>query len=198
MHDTLEGKGQQPSQPLPSINDIEQRALQFLGHRPCKWQCEVALAILRRQDTICIAPTGAGKTLTFWLPLLFSTDNVVVVVTPLNILGAQNREKLKKLGISAIAIDGENATDVNVTVRLLLLFALICSLFHRTSNMPGIALLWSIRRSPSSQRGRLRRYGVTNHFSDASPVSSGMKFTALVHGAHFDPVMSTPHVCGQS
>lgn len=119
MHDTSEGKGPQPSQPLPSIDDIKQHAITVLGTRPCKWQCEVALAILRCQDTICIAPTGAGKTLTFWLPLLLSTSNVVVVVTLLNILGVQNEEKLKKLGISAIAVDGENATDINIMVHLL-------------------------------------------------------------------------------
>lgn len=102
---------------MPSLEEIEAHAHKFFGYRPCKWQCEVVLAILARKDTICIAPTGAGKTLTFWLPLRFRPDNIVVVIMPLNILGVQNRQKLEKLGISAIAIDEETATDVNITVR---------------------------------------------------------------------------------
>ena len=117
MSDVSEAEGQLPSPSLPSLEDIERHAVAFFGHRPCKWQCEVVLAILKGQDTICIAPTGAGKTLTFWLPLLFSPDGIVVVITPLNILGAQNKQKLQQLNISAISIDAENATDVNVTVR---------------------------------------------------------------------------------
>lgn len=80
--------------PLPTIEQIEQRALEFFGYRPCRWQCEVVLATLRGQDVICIAPTGAGKILTFWLPLLFRPKGTVVVITPLNILGVQNQKRL--------------------------------------------------------------------------------------------------------
>ncbi|KIP06062.1 hypothetical protein PHLGIDRAFT_478352 [Phlebiopsis gigantea 11061_1 CR5-6] len=117
MNNTSEGSGSQSARPLPSVEDIERHALSFFGNRPCKWQCEVVLAMLRRQDTICVAPTGAGKTLTFWLPLLFDPTGIVVVITPLNILGAQNQRKLEKLGIGAITVNAENATDVTATVR---------------------------------------------------------------------------------
>ncbi|KAG2046074.1 hypothetical protein BDR06DRAFT_899841, partial [Suillus hirtellus] len=55
-------------------------------------------------DIICIAGTGKGKTLTFWMPLLFDSTSVQVVITPLNLLGKQNVMDLKKAGISAISI----------------------------------------------------------------------------------------------
>ncbi|KAF8837391.1 hypothetical protein BDN67DRAFT_873341, partial [Paxillus ammoniavirescens] len=41
-------------------------------------------------DIVCIAGTGMGKTLTFWLPLLFCLEGIQIVVTPLNQLGQQN------------------------------------------------------------------------------------------------------------
>ncbi|KAF8553794.1 hypothetical protein OG21DRAFT_1383687, partial [Imleria badia] len=49
-----------------------QRTYQVFGIRPCLWQVKVAAAILRgKKDVICTAGTGMGKTLTFWMPLLF-------------------------------------------------------------------------------------------------------------------------------
>ena len=43
-----------------------------------------------------------GKTLCFWLPLLFRPNGIQIVVTPLNLLGKQNAASLTKAGISAI------------------------------------------------------------------------------------------------
>ncbi|KAF7793204.1 hypothetical protein EIP86_004313 [Pleurotus ostreatoroseus] len=48
------------------------------------------------------------------MPLLFRPGGNVVVVTPLNILGAQNKERLTKLGITAISVDAESATPKNL------------------------------------------------------------------------------------
>ncbi|KAG1852966.1 hypothetical protein C8R48DRAFT_573136, partial [Suillus tomentosus] len=62
------------------------------------------------RDIICIAGTGKGKTLTFWMPLLFDSTSVQVVITPLNLLGEQNVMDLKKAGISAISIHADTAT----------------------------------------------------------------------------------------
>ena len=45
--------------------------------------------------------TGAGKTLTFWMPLLFDKGSIQVVVTPLNILGDLNINDLKARGCLA-------------------------------------------------------------------------------------------------
>ncbi len=53
---------------------------------------------------VCTAATGFGKTLTFFMPLLFSPDSVIIIVTALNILGEQNVRQLAEVGISGIAV----------------------------------------------------------------------------------------------
>jgi len=58
-----------------------------------------------------------GKTLTFWMPLLFRPEGIQIVVTPLNLLGKQNATSLAKAGIGAIAISSETATPANFQVR---------------------------------------------------------------------------------
>ncbi|KAG6373131.1 hypothetical protein JVT61DRAFT_6737 [Boletus reticuloceps] len=51
-----------------------------------------------------------GKTLTFWLLLLFRPSGIQIVITPLNQLGQQNMDSLCKAGISSIAINADTAT----------------------------------------------------------------------------------------
>ncbi|KAI0688583.1 P-loop containing nucleoside triphosphate hydrolase protein [Cerioporus squamosus] len=100
-----------PTVALPSIAELQQKTLEKFGCTPCRWQCDVALALLAgKQDVICISGTGSGKTLPFWMPLLFRPDGIQVVVTPLNILGSQNQNKLQALGIPAINVTADNAT----------------------------------------------------------------------------------------
>jgi superfamily II DNA helicase RecQ len=71
----------------------------------------VVEAVLKHnKDIIAIAATGSGKTLTFWMPLLFKKNGIHIVVTPLNILGKQNVNNLAKLGIQGITVTAENAT----------------------------------------------------------------------------------------
>ena len=73
---------------VPLLSEIHKNAIKFFGHRPCIWQLKAVETILRQdQDVVCIAGTGLGKTLTFWMPLLFCKDGIQIVVTPLNILG---------------------------------------------------------------------------------------------------------------
>ncbi|KIK11093.1 hypothetical protein PISMIDRAFT_123296, partial [Pisolithus microcarpus 441] len=99
---------------LPSLSNIRTSTQQFFGVRPCLWQLKVAETILKGdKDIICIAGTGMGKTLTFWMPLLFREDGMQIVVTPLNLLGKQNVAYLSKAGIWAISISGETATPAN-------------------------------------------------------------------------------------
>ena len=61
------------------------------GKVACWWQVQIALGLYERKDIIGVAPTGAGKTLTFWLPILMALDDghqdkISFVVTPLNLL----------------------------------------------------------------------------------------------------------------
>ncbi|KAI5997895.1 P-loop containing nucleoside triphosphate hydrolase protein [Pisolithus albus] len=99
---------------LPSLSNIRIHTQQVFGVRPCLWQLRVAETILKgEKDVICIAGTGMGKTLTFWMPLLFRPDGIQIVVTPLNLLGQQNVASLAKAGIQAISISSEMASPAN-------------------------------------------------------------------------------------
>jgi len=95
----------------PSFDEIRAKTLENLGRRPCLWQVCVCDAILRGQDVISLAATGSGKTLTFWMPLLFRPQGIQIIVTPLNILGEQNTELLSRLDIEGIFISAKTATE---------------------------------------------------------------------------------------
>ncbi len=69
-----------------------------------------------KHDIISIAGTGAGKTLTFWLPLLFRPDGIQIVVTLLNILGQQNVDTLLKVGVEGIFISAKTASAKKFSV----------------------------------------------------------------------------------
>ena len=78
--------------PIPTFEAIRTCTLEKLGVSPCLWQCNVTKSVLEAlNDVVSVAPTGGGKTMTFWMPLLFRPEGIVVVITPLNILGSQVR-----------------------------------------------------------------------------------------------------------
>ena len=56
------------------------------GKRPCWFQIQTALAIYEGKDIVGCAPTGAGKTLSYWIPLLMALEDkknkMSFVVTP--------------------------------------------------------------------------------------------------------------------
>ena len=66
------------------------------------------------------APTGTGKTLFFWVPLLMALadgkDKMMFVVTLLNVLGKQNESVLGEAGLPAIAVSAENANEETFNV----------------------------------------------------------------------------------
>ena len=104
---------------VPSILEIRQKVIHFLGYRPCLWQICIVEALLKHdKDIISIAATGSGKTLTFWMPLLFRPDGIQIIITPLNILRKQNVDTLTGLGISRIALHAKTATAKNFKVRM--------------------------------------------------------------------------------
>jgi superfamily II DNA helicase RecQ len=108
-----------PKPKLPSFDEIRRRTQAVLGYRPCLWQIHIVEAILKRdKDIISIAATGSGKTLTFWMPLLFKNEGIQIIVTPLNILGKQNIDSLTACGIRGVTVTAENATKYTFKVRL--------------------------------------------------------------------------------
>ena len=100
-------------------SQIRQKTLEVLGRRPCDWQIRAVRAGLEDKDIIMVSPTGSGKTLTFWIPLLFKMG-IMIVVSPLIILGEENVKELESMRINAIGISAETATSENFRVRLFL------------------------------------------------------------------------------
>ncbi|KAF8421869.1 P-loop containing nucleoside triphosphate hydrolase protein, partial [Boletus edulis BED1] len=99
---------------IPPFSIIRRRTQEVFNVQPCLWQMKVVEAILHRErDVLCIAGTGMGKTLTFWMPLLFRPEGIQIVVTPLNLLGKQNIVALTRAHIPAISINSETATATN-------------------------------------------------------------------------------------
>ncbi|KAF6751553.1 P-loop containing nucleoside triphosphate hydrolase protein [Ephemerocybe angulata] len=86
--------------PELSVERVRSLAQKYFNKRPCLWQVKVAQHLYNGKDVVCCMRTGAGKTLSFWLPLLSSiekrTKKITLVVTPLNLLGKQNQAELEK------------------------------------------------------------------------------------------------------
>ncbi len=76
---------------------------------------KAALALREQHDVVAVAATGAGKTLSFWIGLLMALeegqDKLVIIVTPLSLLGKQNEDLLRVADIPAVAVDARNATE---------------------------------------------------------------------------------------
>jgi RecQ family ATP-dependent DNA helicase len=69
-------------------------------------------SIMGKQDTICIFPTGAGKTATFVIPALcMNWGNLVFC--PLKALMRDQVKQLQAMGIVALDISSDNAPHVN-------------------------------------------------------------------------------------
>ncbi|KAI0829217.1 P-loop containing nucleoside triphosphate hydrolase protein [Trametes gibbosa] len=83
---------------LPSVEEVWRTTLLHLKRWPY---------------VVCISGTGSGKTLRFWMPLLFQPNSIQIIITPLNVLGDQNIKQLADLDICAIAICAKTATAQN-------------------------------------------------------------------------------------
>lgn len=94
-------------------NDVESKT----GIRPCLWQIAVVRLILKQQDVITVAATGSGKSLTYWMALLYIKYGIVLLVTPLKLLGKQFVEVLTGNKITAVSMTAANATNQLFEVR---------------------------------------------------------------------------------
>lgn len=77
---------------VPSLEEMDDIVEEKLGfqYRACSFQLQSARLQLLGKNVFTFAPTGAGKTLSFWIPLLFNDNGIQILVTPLNILGDKN------------------------------------------------------------------------------------------------------------
>ncbi|KAJ3964774.1 P-loop containing nucleoside triphosphate hydrolase protein [Lentinula raphanica] len=95
-----------------SDEEARSQAFNLFGKYPCLWQIKAARAILNGQDILTIAPTGAGKSLAYWLPLVFVEHGTIIVVTPLKELGAQFEAQLNAVGCNALNVTAHTAEEV--------------------------------------------------------------------------------------
>ena len=82
---------------------IMTNSLQKYKITPCLFQRDICIALLHKIDMVSSAPTGSGKTITFFLPMLFETG-ITIIISPLNMLGVQHAQSAKDFGYSALAI----------------------------------------------------------------------------------------------
>ena len=98
--------------PVPTYSEIHRVTTEAFGQRPCLLQTQICAGILQNKlNLAACARTGFGKSLTFMMPLLFSTDSIILVVTALNLLGTQTVASLEKEGLSSISITGKNDNE---------------------------------------------------------------------------------------
>jgi superfamily II DNA helicase RecQ len=96
---------------LPSLDEMRETIKERFGFYLCTWQLKAASTQLEQNDLLTLAPMGSGKTLTFWIPLLFNGNGIMIVVTPLIVLGEKNVAELKLVSILAINLTTSLATD---------------------------------------------------------------------------------------
>ena len=96
--------------PLPSADQIRADTEIFFGMRPCVGQIKAIIAQLEKTtELVFISGTGSGKTLTFWIPMIYETTSITILVTALNVLGHQTADTLKQAGIPAVNVTSANA-----------------------------------------------------------------------------------------
>lgn len=86
---------------VPSLDDLRTLTLKKFGKNACNFQLEFAQALLEGKKHVLLqAGCGMGKTLGFWIPLLAKPSGILIIVSPLTLLGNQ-------VGIRAINIDAD-------------------------------------------------------------------------------------------
>ena len=66
-------------------------------------QREIIESVMNGRDTLALMPTGGGKSITYQLPTL-AGEGLCIVVTPLIALMKDQVDRLRRLGISAVAV----------------------------------------------------------------------------------------------
>lgn len=89
---------------MSELDDFKKILTRYWGYthfRPL--QEEVMRSVAAGKDTLVLMPTGGGKSITFQVPAM-AFDGICLVVTPLIALMKDQVDRLKKMGIRAMAI----------------------------------------------------------------------------------------------
>ncbi|NQT64317.1 MAG: DNA helicase RecQ [Candidatus Marinimicrobia bacterium] len=73
-------------------------------------QKEVIENVLKKKDTLCIMPTGSGKSLCYQIPALLF-DGLTIVVSPLISLMEDQVKQLEALGVEALMLNSSLSTN---------------------------------------------------------------------------------------
>src|SRR5260221_2468542 len=91
------GEGGSPS-PLQLLREV----FELEGFRP--GQAEVVQAQLSGRDVLSVAPTGSGKSISYWVPAL-AQPGVTIVVSPLIALMKDQVDRLRASGVAATFVN---------------------------------------------------------------------------------------------
>ncbi len=79
-------------------------------------QREAMEAVMEGRDTLVLMPTGGGKSIIYQLPTLVS-DGLCIVVTPLIALMKDQVDRLRRMGISAVAVhSGLSSRQIDIAL----------------------------------------------------------------------------------
>ncbi|KAJ3563772.1 hypothetical protein NP233_g8725 [Leucocoprinus birnbaumii] len=92
---------------LTAREELIQATKARLGFEPHEWQVDVTEALLHKLDVVLIAGTGCGKTAPFMMSLLQDTCKRILVISPLKALQDDQVRRFRKVGISAMAVNGD-------------------------------------------------------------------------------------------
>src|SRR5512140_2059250 len=87
---------------MDSLLQTLQSKFRLVEFRPR--QREIIEDVLAGRDTLCVMPTGAGKSLCFQLPAVM-LGGLTIVISPLISLMADQVRQLKQLGIPALILN---------------------------------------------------------------------------------------------
>ena len=97
---------------MPDDNvQVQRKVEDRTGIRPCIWQIKVVRKVLEGIDVITIAAMGSGKSLCYWMALLYVRYGIVFLVTPLKLLRKQFVETLERNELHAVSMTATNATS---------------------------------------------------------------------------------------
>lgn len=88
------------------IHEVLQSVWGYHGFRPK--QEEVVRSVMAGRDTLALLPTGGGKSLCFQVPAL-AMGKLCIVVSPLIALMKDQVDRLKRLGVRAVAVTSSMA-----------------------------------------------------------------------------------------
>ncbi|WP_295692533.1 DNA helicase RecQ [uncultured Maricaulis sp.] len=97
--------------PQPSPAEILSATFGFPGFRP--GQADIVDHILAGRPTLCVMPTGAGKSICYQVPALI-LDGLTIVVSPLTALMDDQVAALRANGVAAVAIHSGRDRDANI------------------------------------------------------------------------------------